>query len=283
LLTPAHLPAILQHSDVHEANVWVNIRPVASSLHYDGNHNLLHVDRGRKEVLLVSPALTAHLQPSALHSSTPNHSCLGRGALLQVLQHTDAFALKQAFRVSLGPGDCLHIPEGWWHQVSSEAGTFATNFWFRSPLHAIVSRAGFASVAPYVVRSALLEMLAAQLSTSTSSLDSSGGRSSPGRALRYSIEDFAFPADLFASPGVEPVSPLLQRRRQQCLLELCTHFATATLEDMEQYWVAFAQQVRTPVLCVVMQDKIECFGCMFHIVVCLLFRTLRCGRRSCSA
>ena len=39
------------------------------------------------------------------------------------------------------PGDALFIPEGWWHQVESNAGTIALNFWWRSHLDVVLSRA----------------------------------------------------------------------------------------------------------------------------------------------
>ena len=29
-------------------------------------------------------------------------------------------------------GDALYIPEGWWHQIDSVAGTIAINIWWRS-------------------------------------------------------------------------------------------------------------------------------------------------------
>lgn len=29
-------------------------------------------------------------------------------------------------------GDALYIPEGWWHQIDSLAGTIAVNIWWRS-------------------------------------------------------------------------------------------------------------------------------------------------------
>jgi hypothetical protein len=32
----------------------------------------------------------------------------------------------------LAPGDALYIPEGWWHQVDSDAHTAAVNFWWES-------------------------------------------------------------------------------------------------------------------------------------------------------
>jgi hypothetical protein len=39
------------------------------------------------------------------------------------------------------PGDALFIPEGWWHQVNSEAGTIAVNFWWSSGITASIGTA----------------------------------------------------------------------------------------------------------------------------------------------
>ena len=33
---------------------------------------------------------------------------------------------------SVQAGDALYIPEGWWHQIDSVAGTIAVNIWWRS-------------------------------------------------------------------------------------------------------------------------------------------------------
>jgi len=35
-------------------------------------------------------------------------------------------------------GDAIHIPEGWWHQIDSAAGTIAINIWWRSALNELL-------------------------------------------------------------------------------------------------------------------------------------------------
>jgi Cupin-like domain len=35
-------------------------------------------------------------------------------------------------------GDALFVPEGWWHQVDSVAGTIAVNFWWRSAFERLI-------------------------------------------------------------------------------------------------------------------------------------------------
>ena len=67
---------------------------------------------GRKVVALWSPADTRQLAPAPTAPSNANHApASGAGSLLG----GDAPAL-----VTVGPGDALFIPEGWWHQASGK-------------------------------------------------------------------------------------------------------------------------------------------------------------------
>jgi len=242
-----HWPPPLRCCDVHEANIWANINPVSSSLHYDGNHNLLYVHSGSKDVLLVSPALTARLQPVGAHTSTPNHSNISRTQLLAQLQqlpHSDSLGSKSAYRVELGAGDCLFIPEGWWHQVTSQAGTFATSFWFRSPLYLLMGRS--AAMAPYLLRSALHELLEQRLASwrlpSSSGAKLTGIPSFPdGVSPAFSWTDFSHEEGLFSLQEVGLWQPSSQQLH--CLRDIARRFAAATWADMLAYWSTFAARV----------------------------------------
>ena len=111
-------------------NLWLAAHRTDSALHYDAYHNLLCVVRGSKRVTLYPPASTAALLPGALWGDTPHYA------------HATAEQLPPpAHEVTLQAGECLFLPEGWWHRVQSEPGTAAVNFWWLSP-HAIVTRGG---------------------------------------------------------------------------------------------------------------------------------------------
>lgn len=136
---------------VTDVNLWMNLdKPVVSSLHYDGNHNLLLVYSGMKRVTLLPPSLTSQLRPYPAYFDSPNHSYLNASsAQLQSCQ--------QGQVIELQAGDALFIPEGWWHLVESKEATLAINWWFKSPLQMLLD----SGMAPYVLRTTLHELVMA--------------------------------------------------------------------------------------------------------------------------
>lgn len=134
------------------ANLWLAACSTSSALHYDAYHNLLCVVRGSKRVALYPPSATAALRPGALWAGAPHHSRAECAALLPA-----------AFDVTVEAGQCLFIPEGWWHHVVSAPGTAALNVWWLSP-YAMSTRSGagaapFSCARPFHMRSALLQLM----------------------------------------------------------------------------------------------------------------------------
>jgi hypothetical protein len=201
-----------------------------------------------------------------------------------------------------------HVVLGWWHQVSSEAGTFATNFWFRSPLHAVLgrSRSSAALMAPYVARSALHSMLGAQLkqachtramaAAGEAAGEAGGGTAGglPPRPWSFSVADFSHPEALFHQSALlvtplplllplplpadsrcdapAPVHPQQQQQQQeqeqlQCLQTICEYFASASLEDMQAYWVTFARQVSSLKLYIAAAVAISVAAAIAHVTL----------------
>ena len=128
-------------------NLWMNTGPLSSTLHYDSNHNILVVTKGAKSVRLYSPAMSPRLRPLPLHSESANHSSIGDVTTIAELEHVNAHLeaggrrmaclaaliydrIMFSFVLPLLLTDALYIPEGWWHQVNSKAGTVALNYWF---------------------------------------------------------------------------------------------------------------------------------------------------------
>lgn len=114
-----------------QINFWANIQsPVISSLHYDLYNNLLCVVTGQKTVRLLPPSATTYLHKVApVYAESTNHA---DDDLFNPIRKDEVETKTngQLFEFILNPGDALFLPEGWWHQISSTAGTMAVNFWW---------------------------------------------------------------------------------------------------------------------------------------------------------
>lgn len=136
--------------------------PSRSSLHFDPHENILCVVAGQKTVRLLPYAARSHIGARPLCHESSNHasmdlwgdvpfhiqynttSCTTTNVLSSTYQgspgSTDKGSQHQPkglwtelvslHEYRLMPGDALYIPEGWWHQVDSEPGTLAVNFWW---------------------------------------------------------------------------------------------------------------------------------------------------------
>ncbi|CAL8464138.1 g3673 [Coccomyxa elongata] len=133
LLADIVQPECLQGQEVSHVNLWMCTRGSRSSLHYDPYHNLLCMVTGSKRVRCMSPATTQWLYPQPLYGESPNHSAVDFAQPDLARHPLYAEALQHQLSANLQAGDALFLPEGWWHQIDSEAVTIAVNFWWRSP------------------------------------------------------------------------------------------------------------------------------------------------------
>jgi hypothetical protein len=108
LMSKIDIPELLASESLSQVNLWMNIDPSISALHYDGNHNLLAVLCGSKSITLVSPIYTALLCPGAAYSSTEaNHAKFPIETEAYFKQHNIPVQ-----SIELHEGDVLFIPEG---------------------------------------------------------------------------------------------------------------------------------------------------------------------------
>lgn len=58
-------PSCVVEEDLLQINLWLGAMETATNMHYDANHNLLYVLKGRKKVVLIPPNMTAkvHAMP----------------------------------------------------------------------------------------------------------------------------------------------------------------------------------------------------------------------------
>lgn len=244
LLRRENFPSLLKDYVMYQCNLWVNIRPVTTTLHYDGNHNILYVANGRKTVILVSPKHTPHLRPRSAVSSSPNHSHLSQGQLEELFPAISATPKGSmrvlddgVFQIQVRGGDALFIPEGWWHQVSSDECTFALNFWFRSPLHACLCDKSIADhMVPYVLRAAVTQLMENRAGDMgfTGVTCTAKNRTGSMTTSRLAV------SHLFTTMAADPVAVSMHHTH---IHQLCDMFASSSLEDMWIVWVPAAQEV----------------------------------------
>lgn len=115
--------AVLRGGSRARRHLWLNRgQRVRSRLHYDAYDNVLCCLRGRKTLVLLPPRAAAdeHVRPCAPHSLSPNQA------------NPDPAALRASGALELRAGDCVYIPQGWWHEVDSEPETLAISYWWRT-------------------------------------------------------------------------------------------------------------------------------------------------------
>jgi hypothetical protein len=209
---PSLIPGHSTGSSLPDGNIWMNINPVRSSLHYDGNHNILIVCQGWKEVTLISPEYSSLLSDHPISSVACNHSNLSREKMEETIRLNHLPSMK--FR--LEEGEALFIPEGWWHQVCSGPCTYAINYWFPSPFHDLLSLPDTekgSMMLPYLMKKCLQTILSTQLKN---------------KAQR---EESLMDTTLFS---------LFEEAN---LLKLRNRFSRASLREMSLHWLPFSQQV----------------------------------------
>ena len=110
------------------AKVWLGKAGTVTPLHRDVPHNLhVHLS-GRKRWLLFPPRQSVGLYPCGLLSGMPNFSRVDP-------EHPDYDRFPRLRGVTglgatLGAGETLFIPHGWWHHTRSLDTAVAMNFWW---------------------------------------------------------------------------------------------------------------------------------------------------------
>lgn len=121
------------------AKVWLGKAGTVTPLHRDVPHNLhVHLS-GRKRWLLFSPSESSRLYPRGLLSGMPNFSQVDPER--PDANHYPRFRGVTAFRATLGSGETLFIPHGWWHHTRTLDNAVAMNFWWGGKLVYLASLA----------------------------------------------------------------------------------------------------------------------------------------------
>ncbi|KAG0609283.1 hypothetical protein M758_8G172600 [Ceratodon purpureus] len=126
-------PSFLQ-TPVSAMNLWMSVNGSRSSTHYDPFHNLLCIVSGCKEVKLWPPSAAPSLYPLPIFGEASNHSGVDFANPDLIKYPRFRWAMENFQSVTLHAGDALFLPEGWYHQVDSEAVTIAVNLWWPSKI-----------------------------------------------------------------------------------------------------------------------------------------------------
>ncbi|XP_059152927.1 bifunctional peptidase and arginyl-hydroxylase JMJD5-like isoform X2 [Physella acuta] len=113
---------------IQEAVIWLGSGKAKSVLHYDDLDNILCLLDGKKNFFLVDKAFKSDVEADGFVQS--------EGYSLVDVDKVDfekfpRLANIEWYQANLSKGDCLYVPKGWYHQVtSSGVRHLAINLWF---------------------------------------------------------------------------------------------------------------------------------------------------------
>jgi lysine-specific demethylase 8 len=131
LLGDIQIPEYLNKYDLRWTNLWIGAAGNISALHFDYVNNLLCQVHGEKRIVLYSPEQSEYLYPFS------KDSCIPFVAQVDIdhprYSEFPRFIKARQTEATLGPGDILFIPNGWWHQVYSRSFSISVTFWYKTP------------------------------------------------------------------------------------------------------------------------------------------------------
>lgn len=114
------LPGYLSPEEGRDGFFWMGPRGTVTPWHHDLTNNFLVQIRGTKQVTLVSPAQTPLMRNTMHCYSVYNGDATFAGAPEAERPRT--------LTCTLGPGEILFIPVGWWHHVVGLETTIGLSF-----------------------------------------------------------------------------------------------------------------------------------------------------------
>jgi len=135
------VPDVIEGESLVISKLFLGTGGHQTNLHYDPVHNLLLQVRGRKRVVLFSPADTKHLYqtPSFVGSFPASPIDVRAPDLAKYPRYRRA----HAWVGEIEPGQTLFIPAFWWHDVESLGTNVALNYWWWKVNAAVVRSLGW--------------------------------------------------------------------------------------------------------------------------------------------
>ncbi|EGZ28273.1 hypothetical protein PHYSODRAFT_466763 [Phytophthora sojae] len=154
IMNDFRLPQCIEDKPISQVNLWMTVQPGRTTLHYDAYQNILVVLYGKKTVTLFPPSDAAKLYPFPVHTKSANHSQVN--IVEPDLKAHPRFREATVHQFEVTTGDAIVIPEGWWHQVDSDAFTIAVNYWWDGEREKLVADK---RMVPYYARVMLEELV----------------------------------------------------------------------------------------------------------------------------
>ncbi|CAM9185851.1 unnamed protein product [Ascophyllum nodosum] len=202
-------PAWVSEKDLLQVNLWLGAMSTTTNMHFDANHNLLFVLKGKKSIVLMPPSMTGTVKAMPVFSESPNHSMLEQEDIAEMVGTPDAVR-KGAVYADVGEGEAIFIPEGWWHQVTSARGTVGVNVWFKGVRPSLCEGSGHMRL--YYLRCLCESLLSERLRGAAASGERAGEAEAEGKVkISGTKRPRLQPLPAEFSPLCSPVSTPEQR------------------------------------------------------------------------
>ena len=137
------LAAMLPVRPPPDVHMWLGHTTSVSPLHFDAKHNLLTQCVGHKRVSLFAPECSNALYAEGSSNQSQLGTVVDLREVCPVMYPRFAAEAEPQMQVcTIGPGDALYIPGGWWHHVAACEGegdldrespqkcVISVNFWW---------------------------------------------------------------------------------------------------------------------------------------------------------
>lgn len=112
----------------YDARFFIGAEGTGSSLHFDITKNILLVLSGSKEVRMYPSTGRPRIAPYPSGTRLPNYA-----ARADALDAVEAAGAKVT-TFTVGPGQALYIPSGWWHEVINHGTTLGLALFWKPDL-----------------------------------------------------------------------------------------------------------------------------------------------------
>lgn len=120
-------PELINPRSIRLKNFWISSHVCNTGFHRDGYDNILTVLKGVKHAFLLPPSCTRTLDGRFRPFHTP-YDFFGLHTPEDIRTYTRFLPLMRVETIT--PGECLYIPKGYWHAISTPYPCYALNFWF---------------------------------------------------------------------------------------------------------------------------------------------------------